>query len=343
MSESLFKPYGEYSKAWNGKIVLLSDRHDPGKDIYFNCRYEPSSIKQIFFDQAVSSLSDQVEEGDFVVILRMVPATHLKVLQSLSERLSGVAWFIDDDIPAAWKDRHLPGGYGRRLTWNYLKIRHLLSQVVDRVWVSTQWLAEKYSLPPEHVIPAGYSAPDKIKPIVRYFYHGTKAHLREMQFLRPVVTEIQNKFDFARFEIFGDHEVYKLFRDIPGVTILHPMKWQKFKDYTANAQLDIGFAPVLDSEFNKARSHNKILDIYRCGAVGIYSELHAHADLIQERNAGLVVANDPNQWVDAFSRIMTMDRVVMERASGTLISELHNRIDLRQLILQDHQKKEGVL
>lgn len=36
----------------------------------------------------------------------------------------------------------------------------------------------------------------------------------------------------ASFEIFGEHEIYKLYRDLPRVSVLHPMSWQNYLAYT---------------------------------------------------------------------------------------------------------------
>ncbi|UYM18546.1 glycosyltransferase family protein [Endozoicomonas euniceicola] len=331
-SPKLFKPCGTYNTPWNGNIVLLTDSNSPTRDIYFTCRYPEENVREVFSDCSPEVLEHFVSTGDFVVIIRNQPARLLKTLKKIKYKFAGVAWFIDDDIPAAWSDPHLPGDYGRRLTWSYLKIRHLLSGLCDRIWVSTQWLAGKYCLPESDVISPGLVSATVPDRKLRYFYHGSKSHLREMRFLRPVVEEIQKRYDFAQFEIFGDHEVYKLFRDIPGVRIVHPMKWNKFKHYTATANLDIGLAPVLESPFNKARSHNKMLDISRSGAVGIYSELHALSGEIAANNAGLVVNNEPEQWVESFDQMLRVDRTVMLANARQMITQIEKSTDLQALI-----------
>ena len=330
---TLFTPCKSYTKLWNENIVLLTDRNNPGNDIYFFSRWAPDTMKVLYTDAAPEVIPGNIKAGDFVVINRLVPASYLKALQAVSHHLSGVAWFIDDDIPAAWQNKHLPNGYGRRMSWSYIKSRKLLARLCDRIWVSTAWLAHKYDLPETCILTPGFKEISAPASLIRYFYHVTKSHLREMQFLRPVVEAIQNKYDYTRFEVVGDHDVYKLFRDIPGTEILHPMKWEKFRQYTASARFDIGFAPVLDSLFNKARSHNKLLDISRCGAVGIYSEGHSNAELIAKNNAGFVVSNEPHCWVQAFEQLLTVDREEMSGNARQLITALQHQSDLKQMVL----------
>ena len=329
---SLFKPQGCYSTPWNGNIVLLTVRNNPGKDIYFTGRFSLQRIKTVYVDEPLDQLNATINAGDFVVILRTVPPIYLRALLEVSSRLAGVAWFIDDDIPDAWRDRHLPKDYARRLSWSYLKVRSLLTMLCDRIWVSTQWLASKYSLPNDCILtPAAHQV--EVSPTsIQYFYHGTKAHWREIQFLYPIVAAIQEQFPFAQFEIFGDHEIYKLFRNLPRTRILHTMKWDQFKHYTASTHLDIGFAPILASNFNRGRSHNKLLDITRCGAIGIYSEYHSNAQRIAESGAGLVINNDPQSWIEAFEQLLTTNRTEMLIQAQQLIRTLQGQSDLEMMI-----------
>ena len=329
---SLFKPQGCYTVPWNGNVVLLTVRNNPGKDIYFTGRFAAQHIKTVYVDEPLAQLHTTISAGDFVVILRTVPTAYLRTLLGMSKQLAGVAWFIDDDIPDAWQDRHLPQDYARRLSWSYIKIRGLLATLCDRIWVSTPWLATKYGLPNECVLTPADHQVNVVPTSIQYFYHGTKAHWREIQFLHPIVAAIQEQFPCAQFEIFGDHEIYKLFRDLPRTRILHAMKWDQFKHYTAATPLDIGFAPVLESDFNRARSHNKLLDITRCGAVGIYSEHHSNAQRIAESGAGLVISNNPQSWVEAFEQLLVMNRTQMLTQAQQLIRDLQGQSDLERMI-----------
>lgn len=67
------------------------------------------------------------------------------------------------------------------------------------------------------------------------------------------------------FEIFGEHEIYKLYRELPRVSVLHPMSWENYLAYTKSQQADIGLAPLLMSKFNAAREASNFMILCEWG------------------------------------------------------------------------------
>jgi len=115
---------------------------------------------------------------------------------------------------------------------------------------------------------------------------------------------VLNQCPQASFEIFGEHEIYKLYRDLPRVTVLHPMSWQNYLDYTQHHRVDIGLAPLLESEFNMARGPVKFYDFVRMGAVGVYSNCAPYSDFIEQNVNGVLLNNDPQKWIEALSLLV---------------------------------------
>ncbi|MDV1374543.1 hypothetical protein [Citrobacter freundii] len=105
-----------------------------------------------------------------------------------------------------------------------------------------------------------------------------------------------SQYPQASLEIFGEPEIYKLYRNLPRVTVLHPMSWQNYLDYTQHHQIDIGLAPLLESEFNMARGPVKFYDFVRMGTVGIYSNCAPYSDFIEQNIDGILLNNDPQKW-----------------------------------------------
>jgi hypothetical protein len=140
---------------------------------------------------------------------------------------------------------------------------------------------------------------------VTCFYHGTASHRLELEFLVGVIRQVQARLENTHFEVIGDQHTRRLFWGIPRVRVLHPMPSPDFLAYTASVQHAVGLAPVLDSQFNRARSHVKLYDITRCGAAGVYSDVSVYRDNVQHGINGILCPNDEQAWVEAACKLLT--------------------------------------
>jgi glycosyltransferase involved in cell wall biosynthesis len=169
------------------------------------------------------------------------------------------------------------------------------------LWVSTPWLQHKYAawqprLVPPTVLPASNDT-------CRVFYHGSKSHAAETRWLKPVMAAALQRDARLSFEIVGGTDVYRLYRDLPRVSVVHPMKWPAYQAFLAMPGRHVGLVPLLDLPFNQARACTKFFDITRCGAVGIYSPGCACDEVVRHESEGLVVPLEQTAWADAILRL----------------------------------------
>ena len=241
-----------------------------------------------------------------VVIVRHAPLRWLRWLEEQKEQLSRVVFLIDDDIPAAILASELPFGYAVKTAWRYCRTRRLLARLCSEVWVSTPELARRYAassprlLEPRYVDELSTGEPDAIV----YFYHGSWAHRREIEWLVPIVRRIQEEVPHAWFEIFGTDRVRHLFKGIPRVRIVHPMPWKDYLAYAGTVRYQLGLAPCFDTKFNRARSHSKVFDITRLGAAGIYSNVIPYAENVVHGKTGFLCANDQDKWIAQITMLL---------------------------------------
>jgi len=112
---------------------------------------------------------------------------------------------------------------------------------------------------------------------------------------------------------------------VPRVTVLHPMPWANYLAMSASRTMDIGLVPLFDSPFNAARSHCKLLDITRQQAVGIYSEQVAYSEEITNHDAGIVVDNRMESWLQALALLLEEDRsLILANAQNLINNHLPN-------------------
>jgi glycosyltransferase involved in cell wall biosynthesis len=74
------------------------------------------------------------------------------------------------------------------------------------------------------------------------------------------------------------------------------MSWTKFSRYQQQRRIHIGLAPLLDTPFNRGKSHIKFLDIAAMGGVGIYSDRSPYSELVEHGVDGLLVGDRLEDW-----------------------------------------------
>lgn len=241
-----------------------------------------------------------------IIISRYLPATWVGVLEQLSAAGTELIYFMDDDL-FDWRALSgLPWRYrwkiARKTLLQYRTIRCLCSEF----WVSTAYLAKKYSdLVPRQlspIYPAEMVAP---LPLVRICYHGTSSHPREIAWLQQVMATVQSETENTQFEVFGGAAVRRRFRHIPRVSVMHAMSWSDYLAWSSCEQRDIALAPLLPGPFNAARGPTKFFDYTRMRAAGIYSAVEPYQGFIDDGVDGLLLENNPQRWAEVILALVS--------------------------------------
>lgn len=235
--------------------------------------------------------------GAWVVFVRYVPPGWARLVAAMRPRLGGVVYFMDDDLLDFRASSGMPLRYRYKLarfaTWR----KRWLVRMNAQLWVSTPWLQERYARwSPRLVLPVPLADVGETR---RIFYHGSASHGAEICWLRPVVAEVLAHDERVVFEIVGGADVYRLYRGMDRVTVVHPMRWASYQAFLTSPGRHVGMVPLLDLPFNRARSYTKFFDITRCGAVGVYSSSGACAEVVTDGVDGLLVDLHRDDWVAA--------------------------------------------
>jgi hypothetical protein len=298
-------------------VVVLAPGAIPTSDFYLTPRLRTVAADSLFqFDSRhLDESAKHLPMGAFVVIVRHAGADWLNFLYKHRDRWSGVAFLMDDDIPGAWRSFDVPFHYGARTTGRYLRVRHLLSRVCDRVWKSTEALRKRHAQVESVVVgpldfdPGRAPAPPGTR---RWGYHGTPVHSREIRWLLPVVAAVHQAVPEAEFEVFGNHKVKKLFAAIPRVEVRPYRTWREYLAYSRTHKLAVGVAPLLPGKFNAVRSHIKAYDIARCGAVGVFSAREPYAKAMSGSGAALL-PDEPKVWAAEVIKLLLDDALRLHR------------------------------
>lgn len=290
------------------QAVVLTPGIIPTTDIYLRGRLEARFGGAVRYVDVLKTSPEALSMGEdvLVVIVRHAPLRWLRWLEGRSAKLAGVAYLMDDDIPAATGARELPFRYAVKTGWRHAIARRHLGRLCSEVWVSTPELAKRYARSSPKLCQPAYVGQEKVgAPEPVYFYHATWAHRREIEWLVPVVRKVQEVVPGAWFEIMGTDRVRRLYRGIPRVRVVHPMPWKDYLAYAGTVRYQVGLAPCFDTPFNRARSHSKMFDITRLGAAGIFSNLTPYKEKVIHGETGLLCDTVPKKWVAALTLLLT--------------------------------------
>ncbi|WP_136222452.1 glycosyltransferase [Massilia sp. Mn16-1_5] len=251
-----------------------------------------------------------------VIISRYLPLRWIAELRRFQTGGGRIIYFMDDDLMDAEALKALPVAYSRKIKKMATNQFDVLNELCREFWVGSEYLATKYQQWSPVVLAPRTHQDDFCERIdTRICYHGTASHQAELRWLAPILAKVATENDSVSLEIFGDHSANKLFRDIPGAAILHPMSWTNYFAYTRAVRCDVGLAPLLPGPFNKGRGATKFFDYARMGAVGIYTDVAPYRGFIRHEIDGILLPNEPQIWERTVSELIN-DRARRERMSA---------------------------
>lgn len=278
------------------RTYIVEEGPNPSTDYFVMpaLKHEPNPIVRCNWSELPSA-----EDLAFcsVIFVRYVPHAWKQRITQVRSTLVRLIYFMDDDLFDVQATAGLNWKYRYKLARHATQHQRWLAQMNANLWVSTPWLKAKYADRNPALVeaqPLAYTS-----RTCRVFYHGSASHREEIEWLKPVIQQCIESNSHISFEIIGDQHVNQLYRSIPCVNVVHPMKWPNYQTFLATPGRDIGLAPLLDHPFNQSRSYTKYFDITRAGAVGIYAKPGPWQHLIEHEKNGLLCPMEPQAWIDA--------------------------------------------
>lgn len=312
--------------------LVLHQGAESSLDFFLHSAFQERSWRALLMDtrhRPPLALSSQLMEAQVVVLVRYWPKGWgwRGLLRKAKQRGLHCIYWMDDDLLDQSGFSVLPRKYAAKLRRLAFNRRAAILSWCQELWVSSPTLAERYvSLRPK-LIPLRPQA--KVVEQVKGFtigYHGTASHRQELLWLFPLIAQVQAQFSHTLIEIYGDDEVRSAYSGIPRVRVQHPVPWERYCQLTAGQQLDLMLCPLLDNPFNGARSAVKFFDAARLGAAGLYSNRRPYASFVRHGIDGLLIGDDPCQWLEAIGHLLShpeeLDRLATEarrRALGYVV------------------------
>lgn len=289
-------------------VVLLHQAAGSTIDHFLKAPLERLQARLVELDSGQAPTShDRVtlQAARVVVVVRYLPRPWLRVLARARAAGACLIYLMDDDLLDPALLAELPVAYRRRVRRRITLQRDRVPDLFDRVWVTSAYLAEKYaSLGAERLAMRPHSSLLEVRPRLQLAYLGTSVHEREFLWLRQLLVGLQERQSHTHVEVFGDLSINRLFRDLPRVRILHPMRWSSYLEEMGLGRVDVLLTPLLESPLNAARAPVKFIDAARCGAAGLYSDRPPYKGFIRRGVDGLLLGDGQEEWLEAIERLI---------------------------------------
>ena len=287
------------------------------------------------------------EEADIIVTQRHA-TPDLATAQELTARARAtgamLVYDIDDDL------LNIPGNHpdAALLRSKEAPVLHLL-QYADAVWTSTAELATRLQVTRTQplVVPNGLderlwiAAPRPAAPmrdLVRILIMGTATHDADYALIEPALVGLKAVFgDRVTIDVLGFTSQGRLANGITRLQVPEQasLSYPRFVHWLTNrGGWDVGLAPLLDTQFNAAKSTIKTLDYAALGLAVLASDGPVYRGSIAHGVEGELVANDQTAWLAALSdmvqrperrRQMGAAAFARFQREGTLISQAETR------------------
>ncbi|HJS86866.1 MAG TPA: glycosyltransferase [Acetobacteraceae bacterium] len=261
---------------------------------------------------------------------------------------SGMAlvYDLDDDLL-----RPPPGhADAARLREQLPVVRRLLARA-DAVWVSTPELAHRLAdarrdaqvvpngLDERLWFPDGQAPPRLRQGPVRILFMGTATHDGDFALIAPALARLHARHGArVQFDMIG----VTARDDVPPwVNRIAPegVAGQSYPGFvnwiTQMPAWDLGVAPLVDTEFNRAKSAVKALDYAALGAAVLASDVPAYRGSLAEAGGGRLIANTEAAWIEALDHLIRHARLRRDLAAharaallseGTLAAQASSRL-----------------
>lgn len=249
-----------------------------------------------------------IDNFSLIVLVRYWPMQRFwnKVLDRARRSSIKCVYFMDDNLFDKGSFSNLPRNYRNKLISQAYNKKRIIVCWSDEIWVSSKYLESIYSTIGALCIPLKPlpSIIHQCQDVVRIGYHGTESHALEIDWLFPIISEIQKLHKNTLIEIYGGDNCFKKYKSISRVRVHRPIYWTSYRAITSLESLDIMLCPLLEHSFNLSRSPVKFFDAVRLSAVGIYSNRTPYSEFVENQIDGLLVEDDYMNWINSINNLI---------------------------------------
>ena len=265
-----------------------------------------------------------LEGYDVIVGQRLNKYDGMRVWRGARTPTSRLVYDLDDDVwnisPENFQAWHL---YGRA------DIRDAIThsaEVSDLLTVTTPYLAdvmtERTGNPATAVLPncvPAWVCDLKRTPRRRRSvgWQGGASHGADMSLITRPVRRFLKRFPAWDLRLAGTD--YRPSFKVPDDRAIYSM-WVQVnddpKDYYKTLDFDIGLAPLLDNDFNRAKSGIKAIEYFSRGIPVIASDVEPYRSVVTHGHNGFLVREDGHSWLRYLSELAADEKLLAQMSEN---------------------------
>ena len=127
--------------------------------------------------------------------------------------------------------------------------------------------------------------------------------------LSEVIVSLKRRYgEQVEFCFIGNHPSCA---DAVNAVVVPKLPYGEYWEFIRNAEIDIGLAPMPDTEFHSCKHYNKFMEYARAGICGVYSNVQPYTEIRDFFPQVILADNNPDSWFSCLSELV-QDRSKLE-------------------------------
>ncbi len=259
---------------------------------------------------------DELSWCDILLMIRPNNSIFARIAKCAKKNGILIVFFLDDDL------LHLPEG-NADMPWRKAGIA-CSAREADIILSSSPYICKNYSkdFGVARVVSIDTAVPDGdirehidgVNERIKIVYAAGLAHkVLFDEFIAPVLEAIDHEIgDKISLTFMGVHPDVDVNKYRMPIQFIDALPLNEYRTRIAKENFDIGLAPLVTSEFTKCKYFNKFIEYSMFGIVGLYSDTEPYTFVINNKENGFLVKDDPNEWMQTICSVVKDDKSIRE-------------------------------
>jgi glycosyltransferase involved in cell wall biosynthesis len=284
---------------------------NPSGSAYWRLRDPFKHLQKMGIDARVSEegITEEIARwADVYVVQQCVDKEGIALLYAYQQEFGKKLVVEADDYP--WVDDTNPFKVDHQAKDAAFVVTQTM-KVADLITCTTDHLAEKLSkinrkvtVLPNYLDLDRWDLPNKLKndsDTIRIGWAGSITHLEDLKMLHRPLRRVAKEFPNVRYIFVGETRVGEIFPDLP-VDIIPGVPFETWPSRLHGLRLDIGLAPLRDTEFNRCKSRIKWMEYAVAKIPGVFSPT-VYQFRGFDGSVGMIAENE-DQWYNAIKNLI---------------------------------------
>ena len=290
--------------------------------------------------------------ADIILLCRLDTPYECELVQMLKKAHKTIAYIMDDDL------LHVPACFSSGAHYAKEEVQVSIKKMItmsDAIVSPSPMLLSKYTrcdqkgilLEEPAIAPLGYTSHDPAKPI-RIGFAGSADRTDDIEMiLGSALSRIKEEYG-NRVEFIFYGAIPSCAAALEAQCIPFSSSYDGYRKTMNALQLDIGLAPMPDTEFHACKHYNKFIEYAATNAVGIFSAAKPYDRIAEQFDWKLLCENTPDCWYAAIKNLLDHPEELdaLKRKTAVIaatqfnISAISHTLwnQLEALIHQSHQR-----